>query len=151
MYLIWNWHFFQNCYSIYNWRRSKWPDSCPARSDRWTQCLDFDHRFTYSLYCTDKVKYDIKTEFYLILVFTMYQFESERWHTILNEIHFLYNLRISMRRNHDEHHIFNAIELRNGANSCVSENSSTGNNYTQFGWSENTDPYYTVPELTGVV
>lgn len=56
-----------------------------------------------------------------------------------------------MRRNHDEHHIFNAIELRNGANSCASENSSTGNNYTQFGWSENTDPYYTVPELTGVV
>lgn len=59
--------------------------------------------------------------------------------------------RISMRRNNDDHHIFNAIELRNGANSCVSENSSTGNNYTQFGWSENTDPYYTVPELTGVV
>lgn len=56
-----------------------------------------------------------------------------------------------MRRNHDEHQIFNSKELRNGANSCLSESNCTGNNYTESGWSKNTEPYYTTQELTGVV
>lgn len=71
--------------------------------------------------------------------------------SIINEIYFLQTIRISMRRNPP---LLNAIELRNdanSANSCVTGSNYTVNSYTEFGWSSNTDPYYTIQEMTGVV
>lgn len=64
---------------------------------------------------------------------------------------YIVQTRISMRRNPP---LLNAIELRNEANSAnsyVTGSNHTVNSYTEFGWSRNTDPYYTIQEMTGVV